>query len=1106
MTKVVFEKDTLRTTVTLLEPALADEGMLTDELTKVTLGGLELAGTEKNAFTLLGDRTGDLRVGDKVVADVSPSNAPVPTLVTSHVKSVSYDATAKKTTVTLEDAELTADLSRAVFTRPPLIRIDTPDFGDLFDFSNISFSDILDGLIALSDFLGQFEQFGFLSQPLPLVNLSVNDLLTYADRFDAAVQDAKRNPAGTIQALEDKLNEAFGLEEGDPFTVDLLLETEDRGTPDTSDDHKMLRVNLKLGASFAESLGIDFDLGDAGFLTGAAELSASGDLSVGLDFGIDLTSTDMRGAPELTLNAAARTITRVAAGGQPAGSWVADGFKVGQSITIGAPDDAPSGNSGDYRIAEVTATVLTLEESLVEDETRADLTVIGSRSVSLFETTALSGTFLASANDINFRAAVGPLGLFVAEGSAAIEGDLGDSQVFRLGLDFEDDAAGRKLLRAVDLAEDFSAQLAGSITASLPVYFPTDSIAKGRVLFDASLSVGEDGSLVASDLGDSLRAVDLDGNPIDVADLFSLDGLPDLSLFDNVLLLVEGVDQFLGGLQDVLDGEVFGITLPLIGDSLSDGARFIEDLRADFIRPFRDLVEDTEDFAEDFSDPDKNILSELLFDTLVGTGLLLRTDANGNLVKATAEDREAGLFTLGEVIRFKASKPLNEVTPADLKNRDFEIAWDLTLGQAPTEVLGTTLDLDLGIPGLGFEAEGPLGLDLGWSLDFGFGLNFTDGFFLDIAPEDGLELEVTVEVTLPERISGQLAFLQLDALNTGSVLGATFAIDVVNKDNAADERLSFGELGKLRLNPLIAADAIARFDMLLKLNSDLVPQAGVFPTVGADFLLDWRLGDRSAGVFVPIDSETMNAVKEGLQVVKFEDIELDLGPFISDFVSPILEKIQTVTKPIQPIVDILTSPLPVLSDLGPPTTLIDLAGIFGKIDPALLYAIADIITLTNSIPTEAESIVIEFGDFVIYDRAAGTNTDLDLTDPDTNLKGRNKVASDFDFDDQLARRPASKSKDFTSKLSTTDGFAFPILTDPTQVFGLLTGQPVTLMTYDMPALDLELSYTQLIPLYPPLFLGITGDIAAHIDFAFGFDTTGIKGVRRHRVPQPGAHL
>ena len=264
---------------TLLNGALTDEGVLTDELTKVTVGGLEIAGTEGNAFTLLGDRTGDLRVEDKVVVDVAPADSPVPILVTSHVKSVI--SAAGKTTVTLEDSGLTADLSRAVFTRPPHIDIDTPDFGELFDFSNLSFGDILDGLIALSDFLGQFEQFGFLDQEIPLINLSFNDLLSYADRFEAAVQEAKRNPAGTIQALEDKLNEAFGLEEGGPFSVNLSLATEERGVAgDRSDDHKMLRVDLTLGAGFAESLGIDFHLGGADFLTGAAELAAHHDQGV----------------------------------------------------------------------------------------------------------------------------------------------------------------------------------------------------------------------------------------------------------------------------------------------------------------------------------------------------------------------------------------------------------------------------------------------------------------------------------------------------------------------------------------------------------------------------------------------------------------------------------------------------------------------------------------------------------------------------------------------------------------------------------------------------------------------------------------------------------
>jgi hypothetical protein len=114
-----------------LNGALTDEGVLTDQLTKVTVGGLELPGESKDTFTLLGDRTGDLRVGDKVVADIAPSNAPVPIVVTSKVKNLSFDSATKKTTVTLEDSGLTGSLQGRVHPAA-IIRVDTPDFGDCF--------------------------------------------------------------------------------------------------------------------------------------------------------------------------------------------------------------------------------------------------------------------------------------------------------------------------------------------------------------------------------------------------------------------------------------------------------------------------------------------------------------------------------------------------------------------------------------------------------------------------------------------------------------------------------------------------------------------------------------------------------------------------------------------------------------------------------------------------------------------------------------------------------------------------------------------------------------------------------------------------------------
>src|SRR5205823_1339529 len=64
--------------------------------------------------------------------------------------------------------------------------------------------------------------------------------------------------------------------------------------------------------------------------------------------------------------------------------------------------------------------------------------------------------------------------------------------------------------------------------------------------------------------GTTPTAVDKNGKPVAIGDLFKIDFSKN-SLFDNLFLAVDGIDLFLGGLQDTLDGEVFGVKLPLIG-------------------------------------------------------------------------------------------------------------------------------------------------------------------------------------------------------------------------------------------------------------------------------------------------------------------------------------------------------------------------------------------------------------------------------------------------------------------------------------------------------------------------------------------------------------
>jgi hypothetical protein len=69
-------------------------------------------------------------------------------------------------------------------------------------------------------------------------------------------------------------------------------------------------------------------------------------------------------------------------------------------------------------------------------------------------------------------------------------------------------------------------------------------------------------------------------------------------------------------------------------------------------------------------------------------------------------------------------------------------------------------------------------------------------------------------------------------------------------------------------------------------------------------------------------------------------------------------------------------------------------------------------------------------------------------------------------------------------------FSFPILENPSQVFGMLMGKSATLIAYDMPPLDFGLEFTAFFGIFGPLGVSINLEAKLTIDFAFGYDTKG----------------
>ena len=244
-------------------------------------------------------------------------------------------------------------------------------------------------------------------------------------------------------------------------------------------------------------------------------------------------------------------------------------------------------------------------------------------------------------------------------------------------------------------------------------------------------------------------------------------------------------------------------------------------------------------------------------------------------------------------------------------------------------------------------------------------------------------------------------------------------------------------------------------------------------------------------------SKVKSLLAEGLDKVQFNVVSLNLGQFLSDVVVPYMDNIQMITGPMQPIVNVLTTPIPVISDLaGRDIRMIDLADAFGKLDARYLSAVGRVITAINKVPPNPDDVILNFGTFTLYPSMPDIDPDF-LTDPnaklaDSDVKNNQK---NYDFDHQISGTSSSSSTaSFATKLrdGSFGDFKLPILTDPSQVFNIILGKPADLVTLDLPPLVLQFAYKQSLPIDGlPLAAFIRGTASATIDFAFGLDTYGI---------------
>jgi hypothetical protein len=693
----------------------------------------------------------------------------------------------------------------------------------------------------------------------------------------------------------------------------------------------------------------------------------------------------------------------------------------------------------------------------------------------VYETTSLEVQGRVVGEDIEFTAAVGPLGIFIVLGEAVIDGDgelvsVDDRAVLTLDLTDGNAATtdGEIYLDAIG-SSNVQLDFTGRVAIDFPVFFPTSTNFAGDLL------------LTVTDLGNIAGTTTITGPDFDAA-------IEDLE-WDDLNILIEAFDAILAGLEEVFSGEIFGQRLPFVGEDLQDAANFIREIRIDFIDAWRRAEQES---AVD----DTDAMQQVLFDAFGPEGLNLLRDKNNS-----------GTITINDITLIE--RDVNDDDEID------QTEWDMILG-TDVALLDVPIDFDIGLPGLGLEVEGSVEVKVGfeWMLTIGSGRD--EGYYLTTDKED--EITVYVRADIPDlRASGELLFLRLDANdedaddnpnNDGldadgdgkfpSHLGLDLIVDLMDPIDDAEKE---SDNDKLTLNDFFAdgfsfGGAIdARLTGVADINLDLMAGFGEdsrFPRIGAELAIHWPFldtGGGNDGGGSPLAAGSPDLDGDA-PTVSFDNITINLGETISEFLDPVLKTIRTVTEPLDPVIEFLQMPVPVISSFGQEVRIMDIlqtvADAYGYGDLAeFINAVIDVIGVINDIPDTPNTIIIPLGSFDLL----GT----DARDEDALVNFEPNVTEEKNGIEE-AKNADAEAGGFLQSLNDI-GIHLPLLEEPANIFKLMMGQTVDLIQYDMPkmAFGLPIGPFKIGPIAGyPIWAVLSGWVGAEIDLAFGYDTRGFE--------------
>jgi hypothetical protein len=498
-----------------------------------------------------------------------------------------------------------------------------------------------------------------------------------------------------------------------------------------------------------------------------------------------------------------------------------------------------------------------------------------------------------SATGINFTASVLGMGLYVENGTAYLNADgqatTTNPAEFAVGLGDK----GQRIYFGDDLLSHFTVGLTGGVSIDLPTYFPINTLSVGAL----GVSIPSLAALFNHQPGQPDPVTFTTPDFSHLLDSFS----SLLGVFTTPGALTGGIDALLTNVQNGLDD--LGHNLPLVGTGLTSAATFVHAFQANLETKLNSVLGGLSPMQA---------LQQALFNFFGPSGLNLLAAPNSDALAKAGDP-------IGQDVQFNMTK--------DASNNVQNVQLNMHLhGEVSTTV---SLATDVGLPGLGLKVSDnvQLPVTLSWDLYLGFGYDASatnDKFYIDVSPAHLLSVNVDVLPFDPHSqphgasFTAGLGFLQLTATDTTTAstegFHGSFTVDLKDPASNPRQRLTFDAL-TTRFDPsqdiIVALAANADLNLHLTVSYQGNPE---FPQIDTDFHLGWRFSPTDPN----LDGET--------PTVAFNDVKLDLGTFFSNFVEPILQKVDQRLGAVRVVGDFLDAPIPVLSNFSSqPVSLLDVA-------------------------------------------------------------------------------------------------------------------------------------------------------------------------------------